>query len=314
MTTPEESPGERAVKAELIHMGLDFEEQHEIHGLKDDIKGNRRSDFYLTEHDIHIEVLGNWKNDGRHDHHIEEYKKKMEVYKNNNIDCIYIYPNQLTHSNIIIKKHIKEILINRSEKEREEKEEEAERKKEEQKRETENKKRAKKPINKKQEPITITVNAIPSSKTNKTSKQSWDIRMTLFLILVLIIIFTVISLAMNQAATPAPTTQKSLTNSSLNKTLNQTQPEKTINKTSIIKEILETNKYDNKEVTIIGGYDFPNNPNYKGYITDEQGNKILFTGTNRGFNPSKKYEYTGNVTLTNGIKYLKITGSINEIQ
>lgn len=81
---------------------------------------------------------------------------------------------------------------------------------------------------------------------------------------------------------------------------------------SLIQEIIETDKYDNKKVSIIGKVEFQNDINYKGYIVDKQGYKILFKGPNRGFNEAKIYNFTGIINGTSP-KYLVIRQSIDEV-
>lgn len=97
----DETPGERAVKAELRHLNISYEQEKKIHDLGYDPKKFRIADFYLPQHDIYIEFLGNWNTDFSHR---ERYKEKMRVYKLNNIKCIWIYPNQLTHTSKVIQK------------------------------------------------------------------------------------------------------------------------------------------------------------------------------------------------------------------
>ena len=84
---------------------------------------------------------------------------------------------------------------------------------------------------------------------------------------------------------------------------------------TIIQAILAYDSYDNQQITITGGYELPEkNTIWNGYITDTQGNKLPFkTNSNRGFNEAKQYTYTGNITITNNTKYLKITGSIENV-
>lgn len=88
----EETTGERAIKAELRHLKLRYEQEKEIFGLKGDHATHRVADFYLPEYDVYIEFLGSW-NTSPHDRH--RYEEKRRVYKLNNIKCIYIKPDQL---------------------------------------------------------------------------------------------------------------------------------------------------------------------------------------------------------------------------
>ncbi|MBI2541503.1 hypothetical protein HYV80_02235 [Candidatus Woesearchaeota archaeon] len=99
MESHEETPAERAVKAELKHLKLKFEQEKKIYGLKADTKQFRVADFYLPKYDICIEVLGNWNTSREHR---QRYEEKMRVYKLNNQKFIAIYPYQLTHTHKII--------------------------------------------------------------------------------------------------------------------------------------------------------------------------------------------------------------------
>ncbi len=104
MNNHPESPGERAVKAELEHLGIRYIQEHKIFGLRGDTKAYREADFYLPDYDIYIEYLGEYyKNKKNGD---KRYGHKMRVYENNNIKCIYIYPNQLNYSQKVIKEGI----------------------------------------------------------------------------------------------------------------------------------------------------------------------------------------------------------------
>jgi hypothetical protein len=83
--------GEAMIGDILFHLNIKFEEQKEIHGLKNDSKSFRIADFYLPKFEVYLEFLGKWDSpEGK-----EEYKHKMAVYKSNNIPCIYIYPENL---------------------------------------------------------------------------------------------------------------------------------------------------------------------------------------------------------------------------
>ena len=97
--THDETPGERAVKAELNHLKINFEQEKRIFNLRGDTKSYRDADFFLQDCDVYIEFLGNWNTNNEHR---QRYEEKMRVYKLNSINCIWIYPEQLTHTNKII--------------------------------------------------------------------------------------------------------------------------------------------------------------------------------------------------------------------
>ena len=99
MQPHEETPGERAVKAELRHLKIKFQQEKKIANLKGDTVRSRVADFYLPEFDIYVEFLGNWNTS---DKDRQRYQEKVRVYKLNNLKYILIYPDQLTHTNKII--------------------------------------------------------------------------------------------------------------------------------------------------------------------------------------------------------------------
>ena len=108
MDSHEETPGERAVKAELNYLKLKFEQEKRITGLRGDSKQFRDVDFYLPELDICIEFLGNWNTSKEHR---QRYEEKKRVFKLNGIKCIWIYPNELTHTNKVIQEGLLEYNV-----------------------------------------------------------------------------------------------------------------------------------------------------------------------------------------------------------
>ncbi len=103
MYTYVESPGERAIKAELRHLKIRFYQEKKITGLRGDTKSYRIADFYLPQYDAYIEFLGGW-NSGEDEQ--RRYKHKMAVYRKNGIECLYIFPNQLHYTPNVIKKYL----------------------------------------------------------------------------------------------------------------------------------------------------------------------------------------------------------------
>ena len=106
---PEETSGERAVKAELRHLKIDFEQEKVIHNLTGDTTktNSRRADFYLPKYDLYIEYFGSVGHDEDNQEHIDRYDEKIRVYKENNIKCIYVYPRHLNGLGFYLKKQIK---------------------------------------------------------------------------------------------------------------------------------------------------------------------------------------------------------------
>lgn len=59
--------------------------------MEGDYADYRIADFYIPKYKVYLEFLGMWKN-------LEAKKKyiqKMNIYKQNDIPCIYIYPDNL---------------------------------------------------------------------------------------------------------------------------------------------------------------------------------------------------------------------------
>jgi len=84
--------GEESIKDFLEVEGIRFKQEIEIPNLKGDTKKWRRADFYLTQYDVYFEYLGRW-NDKKAQ---KEYKEKMKLFQDNNLSCIYLYPDELT--------------------------------------------------------------------------------------------------------------------------------------------------------------------------------------------------------------------------
>jgi hypothetical protein len=85
------SEGELFIAQYLKAENIKYIYNHTINGLKNDSKSYRITDFYLPDYNVCIEFLGQW--------HVESersrYKEKKSVYSNNNIPCVYIYPDNL---------------------------------------------------------------------------------------------------------------------------------------------------------------------------------------------------------------------------
>lgn len=65
------------------------------------------ADFYLPKFDVYIEFFGNYENPDRN----QEYKEKKRIYKENNIPCIYIWPNNLGIFNWIFKERLRAVFM-----------------------------------------------------------------------------------------------------------------------------------------------------------------------------------------------------------
>jgi hypothetical protein len=99
--------GEEMIKDFLLESNIKYEEQKKIPTLKNDSKKFRIADFYLPRFDIYLEFLGDWEKEEGED----RYKEKMRVYRENNISCIYIWPNNLGSLNWIFKERLRAKLL-----------------------------------------------------------------------------------------------------------------------------------------------------------------------------------------------------------
>lgn len=105
------SEGEEIIEMYLDDQGIKYQREVEITGLRGDTKSVRRADFYLPRYKVYLEFLGEWNTPkGR-----EEYHIKKDVYKNNNIPCIYIYPENLGILDFIFHKRLQKELEKRPE-------------------------------------------------------------------------------------------------------------------------------------------------------------------------------------------------------
>ncbi len=88
----ENTEGEIYIKEFLREIGIKFEYQKKISNLSNDVKSYRVADFYLPKYDVYVEFLGHWNTN---DELKENYKIKKKVYRQNNIACVYLWPENL---------------------------------------------------------------------------------------------------------------------------------------------------------------------------------------------------------------------------
>jgi len=99
--------GEEFIKIFLEDNRIKHKCQVEIPYLTGDDKQYRIADFYLPRLKIYIEFNGYW-NMGEESK--ERYREKKRVYSNNNIACIYLYPENLGFISFVFhKRMIKEL-------------------------------------------------------------------------------------------------------------------------------------------------------------------------------------------------------------
>lgn len=89
----EPSEGELFISEYLKFKNISFEREVRLHHLKydNDFK-YRDADFFLKKYGVYIEFNGRWNNT-KEDR--LRYRVKKEVYRKNNVPCIYLYPENL---------------------------------------------------------------------------------------------------------------------------------------------------------------------------------------------------------------------------
>jgi hypothetical protein len=88
----EASEGELFLREYLESEGIKYKTEVQIKGLKKDSKTYRIADFYLPNYKLYIEFLGKWFVS---DNEKNRYREKKKVYEENNIPCIFLYPENL---------------------------------------------------------------------------------------------------------------------------------------------------------------------------------------------------------------------------
>lgn len=88
----EPSEGELFLQEYFESEGIAFKTEQPIIGLRNDTKAYRLADFYLTNYKIYVEFLGKWFVSEADK---ERYREKRKVYEDNNIPCIFLYPENL---------------------------------------------------------------------------------------------------------------------------------------------------------------------------------------------------------------------------
>lgn len=86
------SEGELFIKYFLEEQRFKFEQEVPMVNLLNDSKSHRRADFYLTNYKVYVEFYGRWNNTKKDR---EEYREKKRVFDQNNVPCVYLYPENL---------------------------------------------------------------------------------------------------------------------------------------------------------------------------------------------------------------------------
>ncbi len=83
--------GEDFIKDFFMKNKFEFRTEEMIDGLKNDSKSHRRADFYLPQYKVFVEFFGQYNLT----EHKERYQEKRAVYIQNNIPCVFLYPENL---------------------------------------------------------------------------------------------------------------------------------------------------------------------------------------------------------------------------
>lgn len=110
--TKEPSEGELFISEYLKFKNISFKREVRLHNLKfdDDFK-YRDVDFFLKKYGVYIEFNGRWNNT-KEDR--IRYRVKKEVYRKNNLPCIYLYPENLGIIDFVFTKRLIEELKKKS--------------------------------------------------------------------------------------------------------------------------------------------------------------------------------------------------------
>lgn len=93
------SEGELYLQEYFDSEGIAYKTEVPIVGLRNDSKAYRLADFYLPNYGIYVEFLGKWFVS---DAERSRYREKKRVYLENDIPCIFLYPENLGIIDFII--------------------------------------------------------------------------------------------------------------------------------------------------------------------------------------------------------------------
>jgi hypothetical protein len=99
--------GELFIEAFLKSKRIKCQTQKRIDSLKNDSKSHRVADFYLPNYKVYMEFQGLWNNTPEQR---LSYKEKMLVYANNELPCMYLYPENLGIMEYIFHIRLLEVL------------------------------------------------------------------------------------------------------------------------------------------------------------------------------------------------------------
>jgi hypothetical protein len=110
--TKKASEGELFIGEYLKFKNIAFESRIKFNNLKhDDDFQYREADFFLKKYGVYIEFNGRWNNT-KEDR--VRYRVKKEVFRKNNLPCIYLYPENLGIIDFVFTKRLIAELQNKS--------------------------------------------------------------------------------------------------------------------------------------------------------------------------------------------------------
>jgi len=105
-STNKRSDGEELIEEYLDSESIKFKPEVKITNLKGDKLPYRKADFYLPQYKTYVEFFGLWNIEKNK----QQYREKKKIYAENNIPCVYLYPDNLGILNFIFKRRLKNEL------------------------------------------------------------------------------------------------------------------------------------------------------------------------------------------------------------
>ncbi|MFL5740177.1 MAG: hypothetical protein ACJ75B_08160 [Flavisolibacter sp.] len=100
------SLGEDFIEDFFKSQKITYRREEQIHGLQYDAKSHRIADFYLPDYRVYVEYYGQWNIESQKN----RYREKKQVYQNNQLPCIILYPENLGVITYIFPKRMFEVL------------------------------------------------------------------------------------------------------------------------------------------------------------------------------------------------------------
>lgn len=105
----EVSEGEKYIAEYFDAIGIEYRPQLRIEGLSDNYASYRIADFYLPKYKVMVEFAGRWNISGEER---VRYQRKKQVYIENKIPCVWLYPDNLGVLHYLFHKRLEDILGN----------------------------------------------------------------------------------------------------------------------------------------------------------------------------------------------------------